>query len=42
VASIEELADIFRLAATQKPHGHSLDRTDIEKHFGRDMQAIGG
>jgi cyclic pyranopterin phosphate synthase len=41
-ASIEELADIFRLAATQKPHGHSLDRTDIEKHFGRDMQAIGG
>ena len=42
VASIEELADIFRLAATKKPHGHSLDRTDIEKHFGRDMQAIGG
>ncbi len=41
-ASIEELADIFRLAATRKPHGHSLDRTDVEKHFGRDMQAIGG
>lgn len=41
-ASIEELADIFRLAATRKPHGHSLDRTNIEKHFGRDMQAIGG
>ncbi len=41
-ASIEELADIFRLAATRKPHGHSLGRTDIEKHFGRDMQAIGG
>jgi cyclic pyranopterin phosphate synthase len=40
--STEELADIFRLAATRKPHGHSLDRTDIEKHFGRDMQAIGG
>lgn len=40
--SIAELADIFRLAAAQKPHGHSLDRTDIEKHFGRDMQAIGG
>ena len=41
-ASIAELADIFRLAASQKPHGHSLDRTRIEKHFGRDMQAIGG
>jgi cyclic pyranopterin phosphate synthase len=41
-ASIEELADIFRLAATRKPHGHRLDRTDVEKHFGRDMQAIGG
>jgi cyclic pyranopterin phosphate synthase len=41
-ASIEELANIFRLAATRKPHGHSLDRTYIEKHSGRDMQAIGG
>ena len=41
-APIEELAHIFRLAVTQKPYGHSLDRTDIEKHFGRDMQAIGG
>jgi len=41
-ASVEELADIFRLAATQKPHGHSLGQADIEKHFGRDMQAIGG
>jgi cyclic pyranopterin phosphate synthase len=41
-ASIEELADIFRLAATRKPHGHSLGRTGIEKDFGRDMQAIGG
>ena len=41
-ASIDELADIFRLAASQKPHGHRLDLTDIKKHFGRDMQAIGG
>ena len=41
-ASIEELANIFRLAAIRKPHGHSLDGTHIEKHFGRDMQAIGG
>lgn len=41
-ASIAELADIFRLAAIRKPHGHRLDRTDIERHFGRDMQAIGG
>jgi cyclic pyranopterin phosphate synthase len=41
-ASIAELANIFRLAAAKKPHGHSLDRTDIDKHFGRDMQAIGG
>lgn len=41
-ASIAELANIFRLAATRKPHGHSLGRTHIEKYFGRDMQAIGG
>ena len=41
-APMEELTHIFRLAATQKPHGHSLDRTDVEKHFGRAMQAIGG
>ena len=41
-ASIAELANIFRLAATRKPHGHSLNRTHIEKYSGRDMQAIGG
>ena len=41
-ASIAEMASIFRLAASQKPHGHSLYLTDIKKHFGRDMQAIGG
>ena len=41
-ASIEELAHIFRLAASQKPHGHSLVRTDSEEYCGRAMQAIGG
>ena len=41
-ASIEELAHIFRLAATQKPHGHSLVQTDSEEYCGRAMQAIGG
>jgi len=41
-ASIEKLADIFRLAATRKPHGHRLKCTEVEKTFGRDMQAIGG
>lgn len=41
-APIQELAYLFRLAATQKPKGHSLARTDIAKHFGRAMQAIGG
>jgi cyclic pyranopterin phosphate synthase len=41
-ASIEELADIVRLAATNKPHGHRLECSDVEKYLGRDMQAIGG
>jgi cyclic pyranopterin phosphate synthase len=41
-ASIEELADIFRLAVTRKPHGHRLDRTEVERQLGWDMQAIGG
>ena len=41
-ASVEELVNIYKLAAIRKPHGHSLGRTDSEKHFGRDMQAIGG
>ena len=41
-ASIEELANIFRLAATKKPHGHRLECSDVERHLGRDMQAIGG
>jgi cyclic pyranopterin phosphate synthase len=41
-ASIQELAYLFRLAVTQKPKGHSLDRTDIERYCGRAMQAIGG
>ena len=41
-ALIEELADVFRLAATKKPHSHSLKCTEAEKTLGRDMQAIGG
>ena len=41
-ASIEELADIVRLAATNKPHSHRLECSDVERHLGRDMQAIGG
>jgi cyclic pyranopterin phosphate synthase len=40
--SIEELADIVRLAVTNKPHGHRLECSDVERHLGRDMQAIGG
>ena len=40
--SIDELADIFRLAATKKPHSHRLKYTEVEKTLGRDMQAIGG
>ena len=41
-ASIAELADIFRLAATKKPHSHRLECTEVDKTLGRDMQAIGG
>ena len=41
-ASIAELADIFRLAATKKPHSHRLECTEVDKTHGRDMQAIGG
>ena len=41
-ASIDELADIFRLAATKKPHSHRLECTEVDKTLGRDMQAIGG
>ena len=41
-AFIEELADVFRLAATKKPHSHRLKCTEVEKTLGRDMQAIGG
>jgi cyclic pyranopterin phosphate synthase len=40
-ASIAEL-DIFRLAATKKPHSHRLECTEVDKTHGRDMQAIGG
>lgn len=41
-ASIEELAKIFRLAATRKPHGHHFEGTDGHDGFGRAMRAIGG
>ena len=41
-ALIEELADVFRLAATKKPHSHRLKCTEVEKTLGRNMQAIGG
>jgi cyclic pyranopterin phosphate synthase len=41
-ASIAELTDIFRLAATKKPHSHRLECTEVDKTLGRDMQAIGG
>ena len=41
-ASIAELADIFKLAATKKPHSHRLECTEVDKTLGRDMQAIGG
>ena len=41
-ALIGELADVFRLAATKKPHSHRLKCTEVEKTLGRDMQAIGG
>ena len=41
-ASTEELADIYRLAATIKPHSHRLKCAEVEKTLGRDMQAIGG
>lgn len=41
-ASIEELANIFRLAATRKPRGHHLKGIDAQEGIGRDMRAIGG
>jgi cyclic pyranopterin phosphate synthase len=41
-ASLAELTDVFRLAATSKPRGHDLNGTTVETCFGRDMQAIGG
>jgi cyclic pyranopterin phosphate synthase len=40
--STEELADIYRIAAMRKPHGHHLGCTHVERYFGRGMQAIGG
>jgi cyclic pyranopterin phosphate synthase len=41
-ASLEDLAGIFRMAATEKPHGHHLNNADGQRAFGRAMRAIGG
>jgi cyclic pyranopterin phosphate synthase len=41
-ASIEELANIFRLAATRKPRSHHLEGSTDQDAFGRAMRAIGG
>ena len=41
-ASLAELSNVFRLAATRKPCGHDLNGTTVETSFGRDMKAIGG
>ena len=41
-ASLEELANVFRLAAIRKPHGHHLKEIDGQHGFGRVMRAIGG
>jgi cyclic pyranopterin phosphate synthase len=43
-ASMQELSDIFRLAATKKPRSHHLKAADSQSHTGREpaMRAIGG
>ncbi len=41
-AALETLADVFRQAAIKKPQGHSLDKIDVQRTFGRAMQGIGG
>jgi cyclic pyranopterin phosphate synthase len=43
-ASIQELADIFRLAASRKPRGHRLKQSNVQMgtYLGRTMKAIGG
>ena len=41
-ASLEELANVFRLAAIRKPYGHHLKEIESQHGFGRVMRAIGG
>jgi cyclic pyranopterin phosphate synthase len=41
-ASLEELANVFRLAAIRKPYGHHLKEIEGQHGFGRVMRAIGG
>jgi cyclic pyranopterin phosphate synthase len=41
-ASLEELANIFRLAVIRKPHGHHLKEINGQDGLGRVMRAIGG
>ena len=40
--SLEKLADIFRIAAAEKPRGHHLTDINAQREFGRAMWAIGG
>ncbi len=41
-ASLAELTNVFRRAATQKPRGHRLSEAEAQGVFGRAMRAIGG
>jgi cyclic pyranopterin phosphate synthase len=41
-ASLEELGNVFRLAAIRKPYGHHLKEIEGQHGFGRVMRAIGG
>ncbi len=41
-ASLKTLVDVFKQAAIKKPEGHGLDKTDVQRTFGRAMYGIGG